>query len=88
MNSSYIHEVRLPSHYTPDQRYPVIFALHGMGSDEQDMLRLMEPLQSEFIIVAIRGSIVQGGGMLIFRSKALATLFVNYMMPPFKDFNS
>lgn len=54
MQSTYIHEVRLPAHYHADQQYPVIFALHGMGSDEQDMLRLMEPLQSDFIIVAVR----------------------------------
>ncbi|MGV2964424.1 alpha/beta hydrolase [Paenibacillus sp. AGC30] len=71
MNSPYIHEVRLPSHYNPDQRYPVIFALHGMGSDEQDMLRLMEPMQSDFIIVAIRGPIVQGSGYAYFQIKSI-----------------
>ncbi|MEK3705145.1 alpha/beta hydrolase-fold protein [Paenibacillus sp. FSL R7-0198] len=71
MNSPYIHEVRLPSHYNADQRYPVIFALHGMGSDEQDMLRLMEPLQSDFIIVAIRGPIVQGSGYAYFQIKSI-----------------
>lgn len=71
MNSPYIHEVRLPSHYNPDQRYPVIFALHGMGSDEQDMLRLMEPMQCDFIIVAIRGPIVQGSGYAYFQIKSI-----------------
>nr|WP_301290210.1 alpha/beta hydrolase-fold protein [Paenibacillus sp. 1781tsa1] len=71
MNSPYIHEVRLPNHYNSDQRYPVIFALHGMGSDEQDMLRLMEPLQSDFIIVAIRGPIVQGSGYAYFQIKSI-----------------
>ncbi|MDT9720260.1 alpha/beta hydrolase-fold protein [Paenibacillus sp. ClWae2A] len=71
MNSPYIHEVRLPSQYNPDQRYPVIFALHGMGSDEQDMLRLMEPMQSDFIIVAIRGPIVQGSGYAYFQIKSI-----------------
>lgn len=71
MNSPYIHEVRLPSHYNPDQRYPVIFALHGMGSDEQDMLRLMEPMQSDFIIIAIRGPIVQGSGYAYFQIKSI-----------------
>ncbi|MCP1187128.1 alpha/beta hydrolase-fold protein [Paenibacillus sp. 1781tsa1] len=71
LNSPYIHEVRLPNHYNSDQRYPVIFALHGMGSDEQDMLRLMEPLQSDFIIVAIRGPIVQGSGYAYFQIKSI-----------------
>ena len=71
MNSSYIHEVKLPPHYDKDQKYPVIFALHGMGSDEQDMLRLMEPLSSDFIIVAIRGPIVQGGGYAYFQIKSI-----------------
>ncbi|WP_442952276.1 MULTISPECIES: alpha/beta hydrolase [unclassified Paenibacillus] len=65
------YEVRLPSDYNTEQHYPVIFALHGMGSDEQDMLRLMEPLQSDFIIVAIRGPIVQGSGYAYFQIKSI-----------------
>ncbi|MCG7378422.1 esterase [Paenibacillus sp. ACRSA] len=71
MQSAYIHEVRLPAHYNADQKYPVIFALHGMGSDEQDMLRLMEPLQTDFIIFAVRGPIVQGGGYAFFQIKSI-----------------
>jgi len=71
LNSSYIHEVMLPPDYDKDQQYPVIFALHGMGSDEQDMLRLLEPLSSDFIIAAIRGPIVQGGGYAYFQIKSI-----------------
>ncbi|MCM3135494.1 alpha/beta hydrolase-fold protein [Paenibacillus polysaccharolyticus] len=71
MNSTYMHEVKLPPHYDKTQQYPVIFALHGMGSDEQDMLRLMEPLSTDFIIVAIRGPIVQGGGYAYFQIKSI-----------------
>ncbi|MDR6723085.1 phospholipase/carboxylesterase [Paenibacillus amylolyticus] len=71
MQSAYIHEVRLPAHYNADQQYPVIFALHGMGSDEQDMLRLMEPLQSDFIIVAVRGPIAQGSGYAFFQIQSI-----------------
>ncbi|MEO2207695.1 alpha/beta hydrolase-fold protein [Paenibacillus pabuli] len=71
MNKSFTYEVRVPSDYNTDQQYPVIFALHGMGSDEQDMLRLMEPLQSDFIIVAVRGPIVQGNGYAYFQIKSI-----------------
>ncbi|WP_336782274.1 alpha/beta hydrolase [Paenibacillus illinoisensis] len=71
MNTSFTYEVRLPSDYNTDQQYPVIFALHGMGSDEQDMLRLMEPLQSDFIIVAVRGPLVQGSGYAYFQIKSI-----------------
>ena len=71
MNTSFTYEVRVPSDYNTDQQYPVIFALHGMGSDEQDMLRLMEPLQSDFIIVAVRGPIVQGNGYAYFQIKSI-----------------
>ncbi|WP_413036295.1 alpha/beta hydrolase [Paenibacillus xylanilyticus] len=71
MNSSFTYEVRVPSNYDTDQKYPVIFALHGMGSDEQDMLQLMEPMQADFIIVAVRGSIVQGGGYAYFQIKSI-----------------
>ncbi|MFJ2046401.1 alpha/beta hydrolase [Paenibacillus taichungensis] len=71
MNYSLTYEVRLPSNYNTEQQYPVIFALHGMGSDEQDMLRLMEPLQSNFIIVAVRGPIVQGSGYAFFQIKSI-----------------
>jgi len=71
MNTSFTYEVRVPSDYNTDQQYPVIFALHGMGSDEQDMLRLMEPLQSDFIIVAVRGPIVQGSGYAYFQIKSI-----------------
>lgn len=71
MNTSFTYEVRLPSNYDTDQPYPVIFALHGMGSDEQDMLRLMEPLQSDFIIVAVRGPLVQGSGYAYFQIKSI-----------------
>ncbi|MEY8739475.1 hypothetical protein AB9M62_07670 [Bacillales bacterium AN1005] len=88
MQSTYIHEVRLPAHYHADQQYPVIFALHGMGSDEQDMLRLMEPLQSDFIIVAVRGRSSKAAVMHFFRSRALAIQSVNYMMRPLKDYSN
>lgn len=88
MNYSLTYEVRLPSNYNTEQQYPVIFALHGMGSDEQDMLRLMEPLQSDFIIVAVRGPIVQGAATPIFKLKALAIPSVNCSTPLFRDCNS
>ncbi|PYE50817.1 esterase [Paenibacillus barcinonensis] len=71
MNSTYVHEVKLPPHYDKNKQYPVIFALHGMGSDERNMLQLMEPLSSDFIIIAIRGSLVQGGGYAYFQIKSI-----------------
>ena len=40
-----------------DKKYPVIFALHGIGYNEQDMLDLVEDLKEDYILIGIRGDL-------------------------------
>ncbi|MGY4110743.1 hypothetical protein [Aeribacillus sp. SP014] len=46
---SYEYEIHLPSTAEEGKKYPVVFALHGIGYDEQYMLSLVEDLKEEFI---------------------------------------
>ena len=55
-------KVTLPSNLRPDTKYPVIYALHGMGSDEEDIYSLVEDLKEEFILIAVRGPLKMGPG--------------------------
>ncbi len=55
-------QVSVPKSTNPDTRYPVIYLLHGMGSDEKDIFSLFEPLKDRFILIAIRGPIQRGNG--------------------------
>jgi len=55
-------KVTLPSNLKPDVKYPVIYALHGMGSDEEDIYSLVEDLKDEFILIAVRGPLKMGPG--------------------------
>jgi len=45
MNSPFLFTVHLPSNLEKVKKYPVIYAMHGMGSDEKDILNLIEELQ-------------------------------------------
>ncbi|MFB5189778.1 alpha/beta hydrolase [Alicyclobacillus fastidiosus] len=62
MASTYITEVRVPSTTAEGKKYPVIFALHGIGYNEQDMISLVEELHDEFIVVGIRGNLTYENG--------------------------
>ncbi|MGG3681798.1 alpha/beta hydrolase [Aeribacillus sp. FSL K6-3256] len=54
---SYEYEIHLPSTAEEGKKYPVVFALHGIGYDEQYMLSLVEDLKEEFILIGIRGDL-------------------------------
>lgn len=71
MSLPYSYEVRLPDNLDPKQKYPVIFAMHGMGSNERDLLALLEGLMSEFIVISIRGNLPQGNGYSYFYIKGI-----------------
>ncbi|KJD46762.1 hypothetical protein [Paenibacillus terrae] len=62
MSSLYSYDIHLPSQLDPNRTYPTIFTLHGKGSNEQDMYRVVEPLSGDFIIIGIRGDLPMGGG--------------------------
>ncbi|MEK3912192.1 alpha/beta hydrolase [Paenibacillus sp. FSL H7-0331] len=71
MSIDYVYDVKLPDEYNSEMKYPVIFALHGLGSNEQDMLGLLSELSTDFIVIGIRGHLPQGSGFAYFHIKSI-----------------
>src|SRR4051794_37203541 len=71
MNPVYHYDVRLPANIDPDKKYPVIFTLHGKGSNERNMFGLVAPLADHFIIIGIRGNLPLGAGFQYYDLKSL-----------------
>ena len=69
MDSQLSYKIYLPSNVKEGEKYPVIYAMHGMGSDEEKIISLIEEFRNEFIIIGIRGSIIQQGGFAYFSIK-------------------
>jgi len=70
MNNPLLFTVHLPSNLEKGKKYPVIFAMHGMGSDEKDILNLIEELQNDFILIGIRGYLSKDHGFAYFNIKS------------------
>ena len=49
MKNQLIYELRTPEHIEPGKKYPVIFLLHGMGSNEQNMMPLVSGIEKESV---------------------------------------
>lgn len=62
MKPAYEYAIQYPANLVEGRKYPVIFALHGKGSNEKNMLSLAEPLSDAFIVIAIRGDLRLGMG--------------------------
>jgi phospholipase/carboxylesterase len=62
MKSPYEYTVHCPKNMNPDKKYPVIFGLHGIGYNENDMLELVENVKEEFILIGIRGNLTYEKG--------------------------
>ncbi|WP_261305615.1 alpha/beta hydrolase [Paenibacillus andongensis] len=72
MNKSpYDFAVHLPADLDPSKKYPVIFTLHGRGSNEQNMFDLIEPPADKFIVIGIRGDLRLGAGFQYYELKSL-----------------
>ncbi|NHN32157.1 alpha/beta hydrolase [Paenibacillus agricola] len=71
MPIEYKYEIKWPEGDQAGTKYPVIFALHGLGSNEQDMLGLLEELNKDYIVIAIRGNLAQGSGYAYFHIKSI-----------------
>ena len=59
-NLSIYHLTRFPAGYDPadkETRYPAIFALHGHGSNERDLIGLSDSLQDNLFWVSGRGPV-------------------------------
>lgn len=61
-----IYEIRKPRELDPKKTYPAIFVMHGIGSNEQNMLSLVEGLEDQFYIFSIRGHLSQPPGFAYF----------------------
>ena len=66
MKNQLIYELRTPEHIEPGKKYPVIFLLHGMGSNEQNMMPLVSGIEKELFVFSIRGPLQQPPGYAFF----------------------
>jgi phospholipase/carboxylesterase len=66
MTAPMIYELRRPAQMDPDKSYPALFLMHGIGSNEQNMLPLVEGLENQFFIFSIRGHLPQPPGYAFF----------------------
>ncbi|MFC4410252.1 alpha/beta hydrolase [Chungangia koreensis] len=57
---------RTPETVDPNRKYPAIFLMHGMGSNEQDLIPLIEGLGKEVFVFSIRGPLSQPPGFAFF----------------------
>lgn len=66
MKNQLIYELRTPERIEPGMKYPVIFLLHGMGSNEQNMMSLVSGIEKELFVFSIRGPLQQPPGYAFF----------------------
>jgi phospholipase/carboxylesterase len=66
MDAPLYYELKKPSNLNPDKKYPVLFMLHGMGSNEKDLPPLVEGFENEMFIFSLRGPIIQPPGYAFF----------------------
>lgn len=71
MNPVYQYDIHLPANLDPDKKYPVVFTLHGKGSNERNMFGLVAPLADDCIIIGIRGNLPIGAGYQYYDLKSL-----------------
>ncbi|MGW9164851.1 alpha/beta hydrolase [Priestia megaterium] len=61
-----MYELCKPSRVELNKTYPAIFVMHGMGSNEQNMLSLVDGLDDTFYIFSIRGPLSYPPGFAYF----------------------
>ncbi|GAV13973.1 alpha/beta hydrolase [Paenibacillus sp. NAIST15-1] len=71
MTPFYQYDVHLPANVVPNKKYPVIFTLHGKGSNEGNMFGLVAPISDDFIVIGIRGNLPLGAGYQYYELKSL-----------------
>lgn len=57
MSCPYQYTILLPENMDREKKYPVIYALHGIGYNEKFMVNFLKSLQNEAIIIGIRGDL-------------------------------
>ncbi len=66
METEMIYELRRPKNIVPGEKYPALFVMHGIGSNEHNMLALVNGLEDSFYIFSVRGHLTQGSGYAYF----------------------
>jgi phospholipase/carboxylesterase len=66
METEMIYELRRPKNMIPGEKYPALFVMHGIGSNEQNMLSVVNGLEDSFFIFSVRGHLSQGPGFAYF----------------------
>lgn len=66
METEMIYELRRPKNLVPGQKYPALFVMHGIGSNEHNMFSLVNGLEDIFYIFSVRGHLTQGPGFAYF----------------------
>ncbi len=88
MFPAYQYDVHLPANLEQDKKYPVIFTLHGKGSNERNMYGLVAPLAEDFIIIGIRGNLPLGTGYQYYDLKSLGNPIREMFDQSVKDLES
>lgn len=71
MQSPFYYHLIKPNSVDFNKKYPAIFLMHGMGSNEEDLPPLVQSFQDQLYIFSIRGPIVQPPGYAFFSFKEL-----------------
>ncbi|MFJ7405327.1 MULTISPECIES: alpha/beta hydrolase [unclassified Lysinibacillus] len=66
MNTPFTFKHTQPTNLDPTKKYPAIFLLHGMGSNEDDLPQLVQEFQNQCHIISVRGPITQKPGYAFF----------------------
>lgn len=66
MKSPFTFKHTQPSNMDPHKKYPAIFLLHGMGSNEDDLPQLVQNFKEQCHIFSLRGPINQKPGYAFF----------------------
>ncbi|EON71728.1 alpha/beta hydrolase [Lysinibacillus sphaericus] len=66
MNTPFTFKHTQPSNMDPHKKYPAIFLLHGMGSNEHDLPQLVQNFKEQCHIFSLRGPITQKPGYAFF----------------------
>lgn len=71
MSKDFYYNISLPSNLEEGRKYPVIYAMHGRGSNENDIVSLLQSLKEDCIIIGIRGALVLNSGFQYFTIKSI-----------------
>lgn len=66
METELVYELRRPEYMEQGKKYPATFLMHGMGSNEQNMLPLVSGMDKNQFVFSIRGPIEQPPGYAFF----------------------